>query len=61
MTPESLTERDRRIDRKNREIAQEAKLDADLAAAPPRWRGSSVIVAVLVIVTLGLIAVSILP
>ena len=61
MTPESLTERDRRIDRQNREIAQEAKLDADLAAASPRWRGSSVIVAVLVIVTLGLIVVSVLP
>lgn len=53
MTPESLTEKDGLVDRQNREIAQEAKLDADLAAPPPRWRALSVIVAVLVLLTLG--------
>lgn len=53
--PESLTEADRRIDRQTRKIAQEAKLDTDLGAmVPPRWRGSTVIVAVVVVMTLGI-------
>lgn len=51
--PESLSDRDRRIDKKTREMAQEAKLDSDLGSmVPPRWRGSTVIVVLLIVMTL---------
>lgn len=50
---DNFTERDRRIDLQTREIAQEAKLDADLASVPPRWRATTVIVVSLILLALA--------
>ena len=51
--PESLTDRDRQIDRQTRDMAHEAKLDTDLGSmVPPRWRASTVIVISLIVATL---------
>ena len=59
--PESLSDRDRRIDRKTRDMAQEAGLDRDLESmVPPRWRASTVIVVVLIVATLVAMLASIL-
>ncbi|MBW8284222.1 MAG: hypothetical protein K0M55_11505 [Rhizobium sp.] len=58
--PESLSDKDRRIDRQTRDMAQEAKLDSDLGSmVPPRWRGSTVIVVVLTVMTLVVMLASI--
>lgn len=59
--PEGLSERDRRIDRQTRDMAQEAKLDSDLGSmVPPRWRASTVIVVLLIVATLVAMLASIL-
>ena len=51
--PESLSDRDRRVDRQTREVAQEAKLDSQLGSmVPPRSPGSTVIVVLLIVMTL---------
>lgn len=58
--PESLSDRDRRIDRQTRDMAQQAKLDSDLESmVPPRWRVSTVIVVLLIVATLVAMLVSI--
>ena len=58
--PESLSDRDRRIDRQTRDMAQQAKLDSDLESmVPPRWRASTVIVVLLIVATLVAMLVSI--
>ncbi|MBW8319348.1 MAG: hypothetical protein K0M49_02960 [Arenimonas sp.] len=58
--PESLSDKDRRIDRRTRDMAQEAKLDSDLGSmVPPRWRGSTVIVVLLTVMTLVVMLASI--
>ncbi|MBV2187583.1 MAG: hypothetical protein KUL88_23960 [Rhizobium sp.] len=59
--PDELTERDRRIDLQTREVAQDAKLDTDLGSmVPPRWRGSTVIIISLILLTLVVMTVSVL-
>lgn len=59
--PESLSDRDRRIDRQTRDMAQEAKLDSDLESmVAPRWRASTVIVVLLIVATLVAMLASIL-
>jgi len=59
--PDELTERDRRIDLQTREVAQDAKLNTDLGSmVPPRWRGSTVIIISLILLTLVVMTVSVL-
>lgn len=59
--PESLSDRDRRIDRQTRDMAQEAKLDSDLESmVSPRWRGSTVTIVLLIVATLVAMLASIL-
>lgn len=46
-------ERDRSIDQEMREIANEAQLDSDLSAVPPRLSNATVIALLLVLAALG--------
>lgn len=46
-------ERDRSIDQEMREIANEAQLDSDFSAVPPRLSNATVIALLLVLAALG--------
>ncbi|WP_147181153.1 MULTISPECIES: hypothetical protein [Alphaproteobacteria] len=51
--PEKLRDDDRGIDRQTREMAHEGKLDTDPGSmVPPRWRASTVIVVLIILMTL---------
>ena len=49
----SPRERDRSIDQEMREIANEAQLDSDLSAVPPRFSNATIIALLLVLAALG--------
>ncbi|MHA7967936.1 hypothetical protein [Rhizobium sp. CAU 1783] len=46
-------ERDRSIDQEMREIANEAQLDSDLSAVPPRFSNATITALLLVLAALG--------